>query len=104
MASFMASLVFPVALILNAIHVVIDSFTSGRSQPFPFLALVYTTLDFCAFPVILFAIILGHVALIGAGACRRLAKLGLIMAYGSWAGLPPLAVVVIAVSVSRAGR
>jgi hypothetical protein len=38
MVSFLASLVFPVALVLNAIRIVIYSFTVGRSQPFPFLA------------------------------------------------------------------
>jgi hypothetical protein len=87
MASFVVSLVFPVALLIHAVGVVISRFTTEHSQPFPFLALIYAALDYYAIPVIVLALLLGHVAVARADAWRLFAKRGLIIAYASFAGL-----------------
>jgi hypothetical protein len=98
MASIIVSLVYPAALLLNAIGVVFYSFTVGSSRPFPWLGLIYTVIDYAAAPVILAAIILGHLALIRAHTWRRLAKTGILIGYVSLAELVLAFVVVVGVS------
>ncbi|MBF6591938.1 MAG: hypothetical protein IVW57_15625 [Ktedonobacterales bacterium] len=75
------ALLFPVALVVNAVTLVASSARGPR--PFPWLLLVYTGLDYLVIPVILAAIVAGHTALMltSGGAGYRPAKVALNIAY-----------------------
>lgn len=100
--SFVLALLYPVALIVNDV-VIIVRYVSGPF-PFPAAALTYTVLGYLAIPVLVVAIVLGHIALASARMWRRLARVGLIAGYVSVAGLVTIALTLSVMASIYAGR
>lgn len=88
--SISLALLYPVTLIINDIVILVKY--SSAPLPFPVAARTYTVLDYIAIPIIVAAIVLGHLALAGERAQRRVAKASLIIGYVSLAGLVMVAI------------